>query len=125
MTRAACEDRLASTSLGRIAVQVAGDPLIVPVVYRYHRGAVVFRTAAGEKLDVISMNAPAAFQIDDWDVEAHTGWSVLVRGRTEPVYDEEAVSELEGLGLRSWVPDRQPTTWVRIRPTDISGRVIG
>ena len=124
MSSAECERRLTEGSIGRIALLVAGEPLIVPVVYRYDRGAVVFRTAAGEKLDAIAVNAPAAFEIDDWDPQRHTGWSVLVRGTAEPVYDEAEISQLDGLGVESWVPAVQPTIWVRLRPAEITGRVI-
>jgi uncharacterized protein len=119
-----CERRLTDGSLGRIALLVAGEPLIVPVVYRYAGGAVVFRTAAGEKLDAISVSAPCAFELDDWDTGRRTGWSVLVRGTAEPVYDEAEIAALERLGVESWVPDIQPTTWVRLRPAEITGRAI-
>lgn len=61
-----------------------GEPLILPVLLAYAQGG-GFLTAPSEKLDAVWINAPAAFEIDDWDVSTRTGWSVLVRGRTETV----------------------------------------
>ncbi len=67
MTLEECERLLEARSIGRIALLAAGEPLILPVVFQYVHGAVVFRTAPGEKLDAVWQNAPAAFEIDDWD----------------------------------------------------------
>lgn len=124
MSRAECEEMLSRVLIGRMGVLSAGEPLILPVLFAYAKGAVVFRTALGEKLDAVWVNASAAFEIDNWDVSTRTGWSVLVRGRTETVHDESEVAELESIGLASWVPAQQPTTWVRIRPMEITGRRI-
>lgn len=124
MSPTECEEMLSRASIGRMSVLSAGEPLILPVLFAYAKHAVVFRTAPGEKLDAVWVNAPAAFEIDDWDMSTRTGWSVLVRGRTETVHDRAEVAELEGIGLASWVPDLQPTTWVRIRPNQITGRRI-
>lgn len=125
MTLEECERLLVEGSIGRIALMTAGEPLILPVLYQYVHGTIVFRTAPGEKLDAAWQNAAAAFEIDDWHTPTRTGWSVLIRGRTEAVHDDAQVAELESLGLEEWVPDSQPTTWVRIRPVEITGRRIG
>ena len=125
MTLGECEQLLADRSIGRIALMAAGEPLILPVLFQYVHGTIVFRTAPGEKLDAAWQNAAAAFEIDDWDVSNRTGWSVLVRGQTETVNDDAQIAELESLGLEEWVPDSQPSTWVRIRPVEITGRRIG
>ena len=124
LTLTECEGLLSLALIGRIGVSYAGEPLILPVLFAFTKGAVVFRTAPGEKLDTIWVNATAAFEIDDWDLSTRTGWSVLVRGQTETVHDESEVAELEDIGLESWLPDVLPTTWVRIRPSEITGRRI-
>jgi len=125
MTLEECERMLAVRSIGRIAVLAAGEPLILPVLFQYTQGTIVFRTAPGEKLDAVWQNAAAAFEIDGWDAPTRTGWSVLVRGRIEAVHEEEQIAELDELGLEEWVPPLQPTTWVRIRPLEVTGRRIG
>ncbi len=124
MTLEESERMLSVRSIGRIAIVIAGEPLILPVLFLYAQGTIVFRTAPGEKLDAVWQNAVAAFEIDGWDALTRTGWSVLVRGRTETVYQREQVAALKELGLESWVPS-PPTTWVRIRPSVITGRRIG
>jgi hypothetical protein len=47
----ACEERLEDGVIGRVAMMVAGEPVILPVNYMYVAGAVVFRTARGEKAE--------------------------------------------------------------------------
>ncbi|HEY7564803.1 MAG TPA: pyridoxamine 5'-phosphate oxidase family protein [Acidimicrobiia bacterium] len=119
-----CERLLGDNTLGRVAVMASGEPLVVPILYRYIDGAIVFRTEPGEKMDAVWLHSPMAFEIDGWDTARQTGWSVLVRGRPETVYDDEAVKAYDGLGLESWLAPHQSSTWIRIRPTDISGRRI-
>lgn len=125
MTLEECERMLEIRSIGRIALLAGGEPLILPVLFQFVKGTIVFRTAPGEKLDAVWQNAPAAFEVDSWDTPTRTGWSVVLRGRTEAVHDEDQMAELESLGLEEWVPSVQPTTWVRIHPVEITGRRIG
>ena len=124
LTRTECDDLLAQGKIGRIGLQVAGETLVLPVLYCYLKGAVAFRTAPGEKLDSAWVKAPASFEIDEWDVAQRTGWSVLVKGRFEEVSDPEEVAALDRSGLESWTPEVSHTTWVRITPTTITGRRI-
>lgn len=124
LSRSECERLLGLAEIGRVALISAGEPLILPVNYRFDEGIVVFRTATGEKLDAMVLRSPVAFQIDGWYPATRTGWSVLVRGSAEEVYNEQETAALEALGLVGWVPDVQPTVWVRIRPHDITGRRI-
>lgn len=125
MTLEECERMLEVSAIGRVGLRATGEPLILPVLFEFIHGTIVFRTAPGEKLDAVWQSAPAAFEIDSWDTPTRSGWSVLVRGRTEAVHDDEQIAELEALGLEEWVPSVQPTTWVRIHPTEITGRRIG
>ena len=124
LTLEECERLLEAGSIGRIAVISAGEPLILPVLFKYVERSIAFRTAPGEKLDAVWQNLPAAFEIDNWDTKARTGWSVLVRGQTETVEDETRIAELESVGLEDWVPPEQPTSWVLIHPVEITGRRI-
>ncbi len=117
-----CDRLLARGTIGRIAFVAAGEPVIVPVNYRYHRGAIVLRTAQGEKLDAAGLAAPCAFEIDHWDETTRQGWSVLVKGTMEEVYRPDEVAELETLGVRPWSNPAARHIWIRIRPDEISGR---
>lgn len=124
LTKRECELLLASTPIGRLGVIVAGDPLVFPILFRSVDGAIVFRTASGAKMDAVWIGAAVTFEADGWDAAKRVGWSVIVRGRAETVHDSAEVEKLEALGLEDWVPHQQPTTWVRLTPTEISGRRI-
>jgi len=119
-----CEQRLSSTPIGRVGVIVAGEPMMFPVLFRFVDGAIVFRTAVGEKMDAVWIAAAVTFEVDAWDAVQRVGWSVIARSRAETVHDPMETRKLEELGLEDWVPRQQPTTWVRLRPTEISGRRI-
>jgi nitroimidazol reductase NimA-like FMN-containing flavoprotein (pyridoxamine 5'-phosphate oxidase superfamily) len=80
---AQCQELLAGCIVGRIGMFVNGEPVILPVNYRYVRGSIVFRTALGEKSDAAVMEKPVAFEIDDWDPVRESGWSVLVKGTAQ------------------------------------------
>lgn len=121
-----CHRLLDAHRIGRVAFVVAGEPRIFPVNYARDGRSVVFITAPGEKLDAAVINKPMAFQIDEWDTGAHTGWSVLVVGTAEEIGDP---AEIERLAASAppvpWAPHPTRSRWVRIRPTEITGRRLG
>lgn len=79
----------------------------------------------GEKLDTASIGAPFAFEVDGRDRDRRWGWSVLLRGIAEEVWREDEVDDLESLHLDSWVSDvTADLRWLRIRPSEITGRRI-
>ncbi len=121
--RAECVRLLAATSVGRLAVNAEGGPPIIrPVNYLFdHRlQSVVFRTAPGSKLHALTRSADAAFEIDGVDHATRSGWSVIIRGRTEEVDTPAEVRRLTRLGLRAWAPGEKPH-WMRIRAWTVSG----
>lgn len=124
LTKKECEALLSSTPIGRLGVIAAGEPIIFPVLFRFVDGTIVFRTAAGEKMDAVWIGASVSFEADGWNTAQRGGWSVIVRGRAETVHDPEETRKLEAIGLEDWVPRQQPTTWVRLHPTEVSGRRI-
>lgn len=101
-----------------------GEPLVLPVNHAYVDGAVVFRTSVGEKLAAAQRGAPMSFEVDDWDAATRSGWSVVVRGTAEVVYEPEIVERYESLGLVSWASPGHEARWVRIRPTEVTGRAL-
>lgn len=122
LTPAESLDLLARASIGRIAVTRVGVPHVVPVNYAVVDGAVLFRSVPGSKLAACDSGAPVSFEVDEFDLVRHVGWSVLVSGRTELVTGEE---ELERVGgrLDSWVAS--PTDCVvRILPDLVSGCIV-
>jgi uncharacterized protein len=117
-----CLSRLAGHYLGRLAFEVDGKPQIIPFNYLLHEGAVVLRTELGTLLDTI-VGRPVAFEVDEVDVEFHDGWSVVVHGRAEEVWEPEELDRLRQLPLRPWAPGDR-AHYVRILSTAITGRRI-
>src|SRR6187551_1413023 len=76
----ACTELLTGTSVGRLAVDIAGRPEIFPINYVMADGAIVFRTAAGTKLAGAALMHHVAFEIDGFEPSTRTAWSVVVKG---------------------------------------------
>lgn len=118
-----CLQLLEGQSIGRVAVNDEGGPVVFPVNYAMDSGTVVFRTGMGSKLAATDQRADAAFQVDEFDLELGTGWSVLVRGRLVEVTSGDEVDRLAQLPLAPMAGgDRQH--FVRVMPRGVSGRRI-
>jgi nitroimidazol reductase NimA-like FMN-containing flavoprotein (pyridoxamine 5'-phosphate oxidase superfamily) len=118
-----CRELLASARVGRVGVTIAGLPVILPVNYGYVDGEIVFRTSAGTKLHAASDRAIIAFEVDAYDAEAHTGWSVLVIGHSLAVDDAVENAALDAHAITPWAGGPRDT-YVRLRPEMITGRRI-
>ncbi len=116
-----CLRRLASEEVGRLAAVVDGKPLVFPVNYVLDGDTVVFRTAAGTKLDAIT-RSPATFEVDRW-TPGGPGWTVSVEGFAVEVTDANGArvrDRMAALPLFPWVPgDRSHL--VRVLPVSIRG----
>ena len=77
-------------------------PLVLPVEYALLDADVVFRTAPGEKLIAAALGRTVAFEIDEYDVSAWTGWSVIAVGAAEEVVDRAELTRVHALGLHPW-----------------------
>lgn len=124
IARDECIRLLEGRHLGRVAVTVAGRPLVLPVNYAMDRGSIVFRTDPGTKFDAAVRGEFVAFEIDDADAEYHTGWSVLVTGVAEEILDPGELARAGALPLRPWAKGPK-NHYLRITPVTISGRRIG
>jgi nitroimidazol reductase NimA-like FMN-containing flavoprotein (pyridoxamine 5'-phosphate oxidase superfamily) len=120
LSREDCLRRLASFSVGRVAVARPDEPpLVMPVNYALDGEVIVFRTDPGHKLLVLREHTAASFQIDEIDPFHHGGWSVLVQGHAY----EAVPSEIRHLRVRPWAGGRKER-WVRLVPNRITGRTI-
>jgi uncharacterized protein len=119
-----CTRLLQDHRVGRVAFLEAGEPWVLPVVYRLDGNHIAFRSAVGAKLDLAERGDPIAFEIDGWDEEARVGWSVLVRGIPHAVTDEDEVARLDALHMEQWVQGPYPMQWIVIIPDEITGRRI-
>ena len=119
-----CLERLRSTSLGRLAFSHDGDLVVLPVTFGMSGTSVVFRTSWGSKLQAAGDAQPVAFEVDDFDLEAGTGWSVVVKGSASTEYDTVLTGPWSRLGVPYLLPDTGDTFWVRVVGEEISGREI-
>jgi uncharacterized protein len=119
-----CLRLLASVPVGRIGFCADGEMVILPVNHIIDGQDPVFCTARGAKLSAAEGKDLVTFEADEYDEESRSGWSVVVTGRAELIYDDAEVERLSQLGLRPWVTAVERPFWIRIRPTAVSGRQI-
>jgi uncharacterized protein len=114
-----CWYLLASRTLGRLVTVEAGQPEIFPVNFVVQQRTVLFRTAEGRKLLSSVMTDRVAFEADDHDLEE--GWSVVVKGRAEPMSDSADLDKAHRAQLLTWTPGAKEH-YVRIVAAEITGR---
>lgn len=119
-----CAEVLANASIGRIVFVDDDQPIALPVNFAWFEDSIVFRTGEGQKLYAATLGQKVAFEVDHFESDTHAGLSVLVKGRARAVDDWAEQEQLEQLGVRPW--QRQPWRrgWVRIEPSEITGRKL-
>lgn len=119
-----CLALLARTPVGRLAFAMDGEIVILPVNYVLDGSTVVFRSGGGAKLTAAQEAKPVAFEIDGWDPVMGEGWSVIVNGRAQTVYDDADIDRLASLELHPWGESSGRRTWVMIHPDSVNGRRV-
>src|SRR5260370_34844332 len=82
---------IAAGGIGRIAYASRFGPAVLPVNYKWHDGAVGFRTTRHSALDedlqtgIAGGDYLGAFEIDEVDQPGRQGWGVGIRGPPAPV----------------------------------------
>jgi nitroimidazol reductase NimA-like FMN-containing flavoprotein (pyridoxamine 5'-phosphate oxidase superfamily) len=110
---------LEGTQHGRLVVSVAGEPDIFPVNYVTSGRKVYLRTAPGNKLAQLTINATVLFETDG--ITSDEAWSVVLRGKARVLSNSAELAAVEELGLKSWVPTLKDF-YVEIEPLSVSGR---
>jgi nitroimidazol reductase NimA-like FMN-containing flavoprotein (pyridoxamine 5'-phosphate oxidase superfamily) len=119
---------VAQREIGRIAYRSRFGPAVLPVNYKWHDGAIVFRTARHGALDedlqtgIAGGDYKVAFEIDETDVPTRQGWSVLIQGPAHHVSEAERASA-EQAGVQPW-PEGDRELFIRIVPQRVTGRRI-
>lgn len=116
LDEATCWGLLETVSVGRLAWVDADGPVVVPVNLSVSAGSVVIRTAAYSTIAREVDDSRVAVEVDLFDGEQRTGWSVLVRGVAR-VLMEPAPADAP----TAW-PTGSKSATVRIRPTKVTGR---
>ena len=124
LDREECLQLLEAQPVGRVAFTLAGRPMVLPVNFVLDREEIVFRTGAGSKLaTALRSIGVVAFEVDHFDPQSQTGWSVLVQGSMDGILDITEMARLDQLGLAPWLETSRPH-WVRITTERVTGRVI-
>lgn len=116
-----CWRYLREAAVGRLAVDVGGQPDIFPINYLVHEGSIFFRSGAGTKLAAAVLMGHIALEIDGFEPHGRTAWSVVVKGRAVQVEKMQELFEAEDLPLFPWIASPKPNI-VRIDPVLITGR---
>ncbi len=117
-----CLELLQRHEYGRIAFVRDERPELLPLNYRYHEGAIVFRTTYGTLLDA-AHNQSVVFEVDGTDESNRTGWSVIVHGKAEEVWLADELERVRSLPLEPWAGGERDH-YLRISPSAISGRRV-
>jgi uncharacterized protein len=113
-----CWQLLEHEEFGRLAYRLVEEVHMVPINYAVDAGALLFRTASGNKLLAAALHSDVAFEIDWHDDLA--AWSVVVRGQLRRLNEDEQ-HRVDGLSGQSWVPILKYDV-VELKPVSITGR---
>ncbi|GAA2473972.1 pyridoxamine 5'-phosphate oxidase family protein [Streptomyces longisporus] len=124
LERQECLRLLAKVPVGRIVHTRQALPAVLPVNFSLDSdGAVLLCTSAASELARAVDGTVVAFEVDEVDAVAHSGWSVVVTGAATVVRDPDEHERLTRTGPRSWAPSPEEV-FVRIEPELITGREL-
>lgn len=104
LARDECLTLLTTTPIGRIVFTERALPAVRLVNFVLHGDQIVIRTGEGNKLLSAVGHAVVAFEADDVDYHARTGWSVTVIGHARQVTDAAELATLREMLPASWAP---------------------
>ena len=118
-----CWDLLGREEIGRLAVLVDGVPEIYPVNFVLDGHTVLFRTDPGSKLRGLVRSPTVCFEVDGVDAVTELGWSVMLKGKASELSAASDAAAAHKLPLHYWAHGDK-THWIRIDPSEVSGRRI-
>lgn len=121
LSESECWELLDHAAVGRLAIDIEGQPDIFPINFVVDKSGIVFRSAAGTKLAGVVLNRVVAFEIDGYEPDERTAWSVVVKGDAGPIERMQEAFDAADLPLFPWLAWDKPN-FVRIEPTLVTGR---
>lgn len=122
LSTSACWSLLRNIPVGRIALHGVDDIIeVFPVNFVVDHGTVVFKTAAGTKLELAHEHRPSTFEADHFDFYRGTAWSVVAKGQLEVIEGHEAIKDTSKVDVRAWQSGHKPT-YIRFVPDLVTGR---
>ena len=124
LDREECLRLLSRVPIGRVVHTRHALPAVLPVNFSLDAdSAVVMRTSADSELAAAIDGVVIAFEADEVDAAAHSGWSVVVTGRAATVTDPAEYGRLTRTGPRSWVASPEEV-FIRVAPELVTGRQL-
>ncbi len=129
LEEAECLRLIAPGGIGRLVFAGRFDLTVLPVNYKLHDGAILFRTTQHGSTDedlrtgIAHAEYRVAFEVDEFDQQAREGWSVLIQGPAHHLDSEAERAEAAAAGVVPW-PDGVREHYIRITPARITGRRI-
>ncbi|MFC7619416.1 pyridoxamine 5'-phosphate oxidase family protein [Microlunatus sp. GCM10028923] len=120
-----CLELLTHQVIGRVAWSGDQGVQVLPVTYAVHDQGIVFRTAPYGLLATLRDPCAVAFEVDRFDVDSRSGWSVVAQGRTRAVAAAEDLAELwSAEDPVPWAPGTR-NLFITIAIDRLSGRIVG
>lgn len=113
-----CWELVASRPVGRLAWSGAHGPTVIPVNFTVDGQNVLIRTKAYSEAARECDDTIVAFEVDSFDQDAQTGWSVLLRGRAHFEYQTPGVEDPQ-----VWISGPR-SLGIRIEVGEVTGRRI-
>ena len=125
LSAAECRELLSAGLVGRVAICTPIGPHIVPVNFAVVDQSAVLRTTPYSVLGSHARGTMLALEVDQFDYERQRGWSVVARGRAEPVTDAGELQHIR----RIWEPNAWASgarnLFLRLPWSELSGRRLG
>ncbi len=125
LSQAQCTAKLAGGCVGRVGMMVDGRIHVLPVNYSADAtGEILYRTEDESLLARVGGQS-VVFEVDGYDEEHKTGWSVCVHGSAHEVMVPRgpSASRLIERAVVSWAPSPRDR-WFAIKPEELTGRQL-
>lgn len=115
---------LRSVPVVRVGLALNDVPVVLPVNFVIDNDEIVIRCTEGSKLDAGLAADVVVVEADEYDLDRHEGWSVVVKGRAREITDPHEIDHANTLGLQTWANDAT-NHYIAISIDLVTGRSIG
>jgi uncharacterized protein len=98
-----CLALLRGQAVGRLVFTEQALPAVRLVNYSMPTGRIVLRLGRSKWVSRLD-RAVVAFEVDDYDIGARTGWSVVIVGKANLIFDIDELVSLSDPATRPWAP---------------------
>lgn len=123
LTEEECFALIRGKVIARLAFADDDGPAVLPVNFGIAGKDIVFRIEAGSHLRDV-LHGRVAVEIDETDVDAGTGWSVLIRGKGREIPPNDVPALLKQMGENFPHPwaEGVHNIWAAVTPERVTGR---